>query len=87
MAESKDQPDYMAHLNRKLVRQIHSYSEMSQFDETDPTDVYRVCSSCRQQIDRHPCDTILMLDYINDLEKDLKVAQRTVERSILPERH
>ena len=63
-------------LNRKSIRELHSMTTERQWDSSE--DPYIVCVGCNEQVDMHPCTTMLMLVYIEELEDSLKAAQRTV---------
>ncbi len=67
-------------LNRKLIREVHSMVEPRQWNASE--DPYMVCVGCKEQVDMHPCTTMLMLAYIEELEENLKTAQRTLYHSI-----
>lgn len=67
-------------LDRKLIRELHTMTSEAQWDASE--DPYLVCVGCHEQVDMHPCTTMLMLTYIEELEENLKTAQRTLYYSI-----
>ncbi len=80
---SANLPNFTEHVDRVRLRELHSTKSVGHWA---PGDEYKTCAGCGQQIDRVPCNTIMMLDYIDELEEDLKLVQQTLERSMLPER-